>query len=288
MAGDFMYTEKYTEEILPVKPVSRKIEKGLKRLIIVAALILSAEFLWLFAVSPCMPFSSVEVKAFPAISRDIVLSLAGIKESTSFITLNVKTAEKALAGYYLVESAKVIKHFPDRISIFLEPRHAVALSLVTYQNRTVPVYFDKEGVIFQIGNEQKIRMSALPVISGLVIEDPYLGMRFPALFCPLFAEIEKLQNTVPELLSAISEIRINRKPYDGFDLVLYPVHNSVSVRLENNLNEDTLRYMMLILDVFEKEAGGKRISGNSRLAQREIDFRTGVASFSVKEAPSGE
>jgi cell division protein FtsQ len=284
MTEDFMYTE----EILPAKPVARKIEKGLKRLIIVASLILSAEFLWLFAVSPCMPFSSVEVKAFPAISRDTVLSLAGIKESTSFITLNVKTAEKALAGHYLIESAKVIKRFPDRVSIFLEPRQAVALSLVSYQNRTTPVYFDKEGVIFQIGNEHKILMSALPVISGLVIEDPYLGMRLPALFCPLFAEIEKLQNTVPELLSAISEIRINRKPYDGFDLVLYPVHNAVSVRLEKNLNEDTLRYMMLILDVFEKESGGKGSLKDSRLAQREIDFRTGVASFSVKEVPSGE
>jgi cell division protein FtsQ len=278
MADGYMYSE----EVLPVKPAERKIEKGLKRFIIIAALVLGAEFVWLFAVSPCIPLSTVEVKTIPGLSRDAILILAGIGKNTSFLTMNVKRSEKALAGYYLVESAKVIKRFPDRVSIFLEPRRAVALSLVSYQDRIVPVYFDKEGVVFQIGNDGGIFRSALPVISGLVFEEPRLGMRLPSVFCPLLEEIERIENTAPELLQAVSEIRVNRKPFDGFDLVLYPVHNTARVRLENNLNEDTLRYVMLMLDVYESEKGKNGISHG------EIDFRSGVASYTVKEVPSGE
>ncbi|MDR0878837.1 MAG: FtsQ-type POTRA domain-containing protein [Treponema sp.] len=277
MAGDFMYSE----EILPAKPAVRKIEKGLKRFIIIAAVILGAEFIWLFAVSPCMPLSTVEVKTVPGFDRDAILALAGIGKSTSFMTMNVKAAEKALAAHYLVESVKVIKRFPDRVSIFIEKRQAAALSLVSYQGRILPVYFDREGVIFQIGDGNLIPPSNLPIISGLVFEDPHLGMRLPASFCPLLAEIETLQNSAPELLSAISEIKINRKPFDGFDLVLYPVHFPVKVRLENNLNEATLRYVMLMLDVYEGEKG-------RGLSHSEIDFRSGVASYTIKEVPSGE
>jgi cell division protein FtsQ len=278
MAGDYMYTE----EVLAAKPVSRKIEKGLKRLIIIAALILGAEFIWLFAVSPCIPLSTIDVKGFPGLNRETVFSLAGIGRTTSFLTMDVKAAKKTLEAYYLVESAKVVKRFPDRVSIFLEPRHPVAFSLISYQRRILPVYFDKEGIVLQIGNDDNITPSALPLISGLVFEDPSLGMRLPASFCSLFEAIEHIENSAPELLQAISEIRINRKPFDGFDLVLYPVHNTTRVRLENNLNEDTLRYVMLMLDVFENR------KGKSGISRSEIDFRSGVASYTVKEAPSGE
>jgi cell division protein FtsQ len=103
-------------------------------------------------------------------------------------------------------------------------------------------------------------------------------MRLPAALTPLLEEIEKIKTASPELLGAVSEIRINRKPFDGFDLILYPLHNPVKVRLEHTINEDTLRYVMLLLDVFESED----------TMPEEIDFRSGVASYTVKEAPSGE
>jgi hypothetical protein len=44
------------------------------------------------------------------------------------------------------------------------------------------------------------------------------------------------------------------------------------------MNEETLRYVMLLLDVFKS---------NDSMPE-EIDFRSGVASYIVKEAPSGE
>jgi cell division protein FtsQ len=274
MAGDFIYSE----DVLPARPpVSRGFERGLKRLIVIAAIILGAECVWLFVVSPCMPLSTVEVNTFPGFDRAAVLEMAGIGEDASWLTVNTVDAEKALSAYYLVESARVIKRFPDRLRIYLEPRQAVALSLAAASGGALPVYFDREGVIFKIGGSDEVPRN-LPIISGLVFEQPALGARLPAAFGSLLASLGKIGTSAPELLGAVSEIRINRKPFDGFDLILYPLHNPVKVRLENNLTEDTLRYVMLMLDVFEsKDASPK-----------EIDFRSGLASYAIKEAPSGE
>jgi cell division protein FtsQ len=150
MSGNFIYSE----DALPAKPAaSRGFEKGLKRLIVIAAVILGAECLWLFVVSPCMPLSTVEVDTFSGFDRTEVLALAGIGEGASFVSVDAGAVEAALERYHLVESARVIKRFPDRVRIYLEPRRAVALSLATVSGRTLPVYFDREGVIFKIGNE---------------------------------------------------------------------------------------------------------------------------------------
>jgi cell division protein FtsQ len=276
LSGEFIFSE----DVLPARPaVSRNFSKGLKRLIIIAAVILGAEGIWLFVVTPCMPFSVVEVNTFPGFDRAAALALAGIGEEASFMTVNAAAAEKALSGFYLVDSARVTKRFPDRLRIYLEPRRAVAFSLASVSGRALPVYFDREGVIFHIGKGEEIGASPnLPLISGLVFEQPVPGMRLPALFTPFLEDLEKIETLSPELLGAVSEIRINRKPFDGFDLILYPLHHPVRVRLKKNLAENTLRYVMLTLDVFESRDS----------MPGEIDFRSGIASYTAKEVPPGE
>jgi len=41
-----------------------KIEKSLKRILIIAGIIFSAELIWLFGISPFIPFSVIEVNTF--------------------------------------------------------------------------------------------------------------------------------------------------------------------------------------------------------------------------------
>jgi len=45
------------------------------------------------------------------------------------------------------------------------------------------------------------------------------------------------------------------------------------VRVENNLTEHTLRYMLLMLNVFETDVN----------KPQEIDFRSGMGSYKIKE-----
>ncbi len=74
MSGEFIY-ENYgqPEDFQLKKTSSRKMEKGLKKILVIAAIILGAEFVWLFGVSPCIPFSVVNVKGFPGFEKDAIL-----------------------------------------------------------------------------------------------------------------------------------------------------------------------------------------------------------------------
>ena len=256
---------------------SKKIEKGLKRLLILAGIILIAQLIWLFGVSPCIPFTTVEVHGFDGLDGTQALAVANIPEGAAFITVNVKDAQQRLASHPLVESARVIKRFPDRLSIFLEPRRAAAVSLAEINGRQVFLCIDRHGVVFKI-NDNAAQAQNLPVLSGLVFERPSMGMRLSAALVPLLEDISRIHDSSPELLAALSEIRINHKAYDDYDIVLYPVHSSIRIRLENNLTEDTLRYVLLMLDVFE-----------SRFPKpEEIDFRSSLGSYKIKGASFGE
>jgi cell division protein FtsQ len=280
MPSDFAYGDfDDLEQFSPKHEPSQKIEKGLKRLIVFATVVLGAELIWLFGISPCIPLSTREVHGFPDFDGNAVLEYAGIGDKTSFFSLNAKNAEQVLNGHYLVDSARVVKRFPDRVSVYVQPRKAVAMSIAVAKGRQVPVYYDKHRVVFRIGDEKGYVPDVnLPLLSGLVIEEPSLGMRLPTAIGSLLEDCENVLMNAPQLLNAVSEIQINRNPFDGFDLLLYPLYYPVRVKLGNNFNEETLRYVMLMLNVFE---------ANGALPQ-EIDFRAGIGTYLVKEAPFGE
>jgi cell division protein FtsQ len=290
MAGDYIFSDDLARG---PETVPSRTEKILKRIVLVISLALAAELVWLLGVTPFMPFSRIDISGDVSgggMDREAVLAGAGISPRSSFVSLNTREAERALRTLPRVENAKVFKHFPDRLEIILEGRRAAAVSLANLGGVPVPVFYDKKGVIFQIGfdtgfnNEEESRKAeSLPVVSGLVIEQPFPGMRLPAMFHSFLESLEEIELSSPELLDAVSEIRINRKSFDGFDLILYPVHNRISVRL-SELNGELLRYTLLMVDVLAAEGRGIRT----------IDFRSGIASYtpkaegerSFKEAPS--
>ena len=256
-------------------------EKFFRVFIVIAVLCLGGEFVWLLGITPFRPFSGIEISGSAALGRDEILDAAGITPSSSYFSTNASTAEKALASLSSLESARVFKHFPDRLQIVVEGRKAVATALASVNTgpdaRTVPVLIDSQGVVFQIGwNENNESLPHLfPVVSGFVIDNPVAGMKLPAMFDSFFAELEKIENSAPELLAAVSELKINPKSYDGFDLVLYPVYKKIKVRIPE-LNEDLLRYTLLMVDVLAAKEPGIDT----------LDFRGGIASYIPKEASS--
>jgi len=241
-------------------------ERFIKIFIVIAALCLGAELVWLLGISPFRPFSRIDITGMDGIDRAKVLSIAGINPSSSFFSTDITVIENALMGISAIESAKVFKFFPGRMRIVLEGRKPVAFALAASEYGTVPVVFDSQGVIYEVGG--KSLPDFYPVISGLVIDNPVPGMRIPGLFIPFLKELEKIEMSAPELLSAVSEFRINRKLFDGFDLILYPVHKRMKVRM-SEVNEDLLRYALLMVDVL-----------SSRESEIDtLDFRSGIASY---------
>jgi cell division protein FtsQ len=256
------------------RPASGRLEKGIRTLIIAAASVLALELIWLLLISPCMPLSRIEVTTFPGLDRAEVLFHSGIGERSSYISVDRRAVEKNLEMIKEVESARVTKHFPGTVKILLVPRVAVALAFTALEGRQVPVYLDRNGIVFKIGGLPQGGWS-LPVISGLPLEE---ARPLSALYQPLFASLDRIRYADADLLGAISEIKIQKKPFDGFDLVLYPVHSPIRVRVEPVLNEEILRYVLLMLDVFK---------GKNQVIE-EIDFRTATASYMLKEVPFGQ
>jgi cell division protein FtsQ len=252
-----------------------------KRFLTLLLILGGAEMIWLFAVNPCLPFSSVElagIENMEAWERREVFAAAGISAKSSWMTVNVRKAETALKELFFIEAASVRKHFPGSLRIELSERRAVAMALINREGRTEPVFFDRDGLLFRIGYDYRTSQArVLPILSGLVISDPAPGMELPRIFVSLLRDIETIGKNSPELLEAISEIRIQTRPYDGFELLLYPAHHSVRIRTGGELQENMLRYMMLAIDVIVN--GGIMID--------EIDFRSGTASYTIKEASSG-
>jgi cell division protein FtsQ len=178
----------------------------------------------------------------------------------------------------MVESVKVVKRFPDRLSIFIEPRQAVAVILADVNGVTRPVYVDRHGVPFNIGNGEGNRPSWLPVVSGIPSGTSRLGTPLPAVFAPLFEQISAICDEDPGLWQAISEVNIVRKNYGRFELVLYPVKYPVRLRMSDDINRESLRYALLMLDVFRREGS----------LPDEIDVRSGIGVVKEKEVRFGE
>jgi cell division protein FtsQ len=202
-----------------------------------------------------------------------VLERAGIDSRSSFMSVNAREAKEALSAIPLVESADVIKHFPDSIEIVLKTRTPVAAALADVNGRTIPAFIDREGVLFSVGGDGGAAGAGLPVISGLVFESVAPGLRMPEFLAPLFSDLDTLRSDAPELLAAISEVHVSRKKYGAYELTLYPANNPVKIRVGRHITEDGLRYLLLLLDVLN---GKGTVPG-------ELDFRTGTVSYRVRE-----
>ncbi|MDR3113962.1 MAG: FtsQ-type POTRA domain-containing protein [Treponema sp.] len=255
------------------------IEKALKWIIIVIVVLIGGELILLLVVNPCLPLSRIEVTGMPELDVAMVLKQAGITRRSSYVSVNSRNAETHLKALSVVASAKVIKGFPNSVRIVLEGRKAVALSFVLLQDKVCPVFFDHRGVVFKIGyeNQETTAVPSIPIITGLLAEPPFLGMQLPLMSRTLLSKLAHIQEAAPELLAAISEITVTRKAFDSYEVILYPVHNPVRIRLGSELNESMLRYVLLVVDVCVSQ--GAKIE--------EIDFRTGTASYTIKEASSG-
>ncbi|MDR1788529.1 MAG: hypothetical protein LBR16_08805 [Treponema sp.] len=295
MTEDYSYGEYRSGEYrsgeyrsVPAEAPARRtrLEKIIRWVVALAASALAFELVWLLGVHPFMPLAHIDVQGLETLEgaargldgdvlREDVLRLAGITERTSFATLDCEAAGRALEDYYLVYRAKAFKHYPDRAVIIVEGRSALACSLGMLEGRMVPVIFDREGVVIDFGAEDgalEEDLKGMPVVSGLVFNPPALGARIPARFHGLFEELETIRRRRPELMQALSEIRIVRKAFDGFELMLYPVSQRVRVLLGSELNEDLLKYTLMMVKAAARYGGADT-----------LDFRTSMASYSPKE-----
>lgn len=192
---------------------------------------------------------------------------------TSWFDFDVEQAVSLICTESGIDDVIVEKSFPDKIYVNVIERKPVAITFVVEDGFSIPMQIDRSGVLFPLKDKSVLQTNVLPVISGLPIEHMASGMRIPPKYKTLMQQISNIQNKNANYFTSIAEICVIPKDSGNYELALIPVHSKIRVLTDRALNEDAIKYMMLVLDVvnlLDTEV-------------TEIDLRYGSVSCKIKE-----
>jgi len=242
-----------------------------KFVFIILTVILAIEAIVYLFVMPCtkapkINWSGVENSTIYELSR-----VAGSSLSRSWMNFDQDEVCSILTTIPGIEDVRIEKTFPDKVTIHVTERQAVAVTIVSQNDRTVPVQIDRTGVLFPVGNDDVFDGSSL-IISGIPVENIPEGMRIPSKYHPLLQQISEIKEINKNYFAAVSEIHVVPKEYGNYELVIYPVNSRTRILTDRALNEEALQYMMVMVDVVN--AMEKNVE--------EIDLRYGAVSYRTR------
>ena len=186
-------------------------------------------------------------------------ALLGLRDQEYYFSVDEATLKARLEAFPWVKKAVVAKRFPDTLTVDLQVRKALAISLVG----GAVLSMDEEGWVFDVRTDA--RGLDLPVISGVAFESLKAGTRFPIQVLPLFERLAELQRSSPGLFRMVSEIHLRRNEKGSFDAVFYPAHTPVRIVLGDQWDLASIQQMFVLLDLVKREGWTKKT--------KEIDFR---------------
>ncbi|WP_288603009.1 FtsQ-type POTRA domain-containing protein [uncultured Treponema sp.] len=245
-----------------------------KILVFVLAVLLFAELIISMVLVPCFSKPSITVSGLKSASQQEFTELMGSMKTSSWLRFDTQRAASLLSSVPYIDSVDVSKVFPDRVIVSVKERVPVAKTVINNGGRYISVQIDKNGVLFT-GNRQKSDTDyEIPLVSGLPVEKFREGMSIPANYRVLLDQIETVRSRSQKYFAAISEIQVVQKEYGNYELVLYPVHKHVRVLTDRSLNEEALKYMMVVLDVVD----------SIEPDVSEIDLRYGSVSYRTRSS----
>ncbi len=251
-----------------------KAVKILKASIIVLAFILVMQLAYhlYFAGNIVIKHLVIDTGTDLQLSESQLLKMAGLKSSQSFFSVDTAVIEQNLERYPQVQSAYAQKKFPDTLVVSVKGRTPLALCIVENGEGTLPVTVDKEGVIFQAG--ENVTDLNLPVLSGIKFSDAGLGVVLPGPVVSFLSGLDSLNRESPEFYNMISELKFIKKDNDDFDVLMYPQNYSIPVRIGKRIDKELLTYVVLVLDVVKTQGLESQIE--------ELDFRTDEVVYRVR------
>ncbi|MCR4899826.1 MAG: FtsQ-type POTRA domain-containing protein [Treponema sp.] len=271
-----------TEETVPVSQfeiTEKKEEGGDKKLKIIKIVFgilcffLVAELIIYKYVMPAFSSPKVTFSGQKLYSAEEIAEKLLPMNSTNWVNFSVSEAVALLSSEPGFDNVMIEKKFPDKIYINVVEREPVALTFVMDDGFSNPVQIDKNGVLFPVKDKSIVDSNVIPIISGLPVEHMSGGMRIPSKYRPLIDQIYKISSLGKNYFAGISEICVLPKDTGNYELELIPSQSKVKVLTDRSLNEDALKYMMVVLDVVNK-LGTEEVS--------EIDLRYGSVSCKIR------
>lgn len=239
-------------------------------------LLLVVEIVFQLFIAPGLVIKKIEIHCSGdfQLTDSEIFKLAGLESSRLYyFSVNTAQVEARLMQHPLVREAAVKKVFPGSMSIYLSERVPLAASLVNTGERSVPVAFDEEGVIFEIG--RSLSDYNLPVISGLRFVDVKLGSRLPEELVSYLTQFKRIKESSPVLFGQISELKFINRQNAGYEVLLYPANVDIRVRTGSTIDETLLKQIFVVLDIIEKNGLKSEMD--------ELDFRSGQVVFRTRE-----
>lgn len=243
----------------------------IKIIFAVLCLLLAGEFIYYKLIMPGFASPKITVSGQKNYTAQDIGQMLLSMSNENWHTFDIEHASAIISSDADIESVIIEKKFPDKIFINIVEREPVALTFVNMEDDTVAMQIDKNGVIFE-GKNKSIDSNKVPIISGLPIEYLAQGMRIPSKYRPLIDQITKISSLPQNYFAGISEICVQPKEFGNYELALIPSQSHVKVLTDRSLNEEALKYMMVVLDVVNQI--GTDVS--------EIDLRYGSVSYRTK------
>ena len=201
-------------------------------------------------VMPSFSSPKVTVTGQKEYSAEEIARMLLPMNSTSWFDFDVEQAVALLSSEAGIDHVSVEKKFPDKIFVNVTEREPVAVTFVLDHGRSAPVQIDKNGWLFPgKKNENTASENILPIVSGLPVEYMSRGMRIPSKYRPLIDQISKISEMPQHYFASVSEICVLPKDSGNYELALIPSQSKVKVLTDRALNEDALKYMLVVLDV---------------------------------------
>ena len=232
------------------------------------------ELIFHVAVAPRVKIERVILESDLPMTRDDIFAIAGIRGDEHFFGFDAEEVRSRLEAFPAVRSADVQMNFPNTVRLSVAARTPLAVVLTGRSGETALVV-DEEGYVFEPFSSPS--ETGLPILSGLRFERSAIGARLPESLHETLRDLEHLRLHSPAVTSQLSEVRISRRGEYEHELVLYPVHHRIPVRIGPRLDGELLRYVLMVLDVLRGDEGYE-----SRIT--ELDFRTGEVVFRLGES----
>ncbi len=221
-----------------------------------------------------LPFFSIkEIKLDSSLSfTSSIEKIAGLDKYSSFLFVDTKEIEERILHQPLVRNVSVEKSFPDTLKITVLGRKAIAIAYVEKQGFSVPLCFDENGVVFQIGDE--ISDVNLPVLSGDVdFNKVTMGGELPRVLVPLLKSLKEVRGEMPGYYTSISEVVVTKRGDMTFDLVLNFTFSPIKALVRDLITVDEIKNIIVVISLLEKEGVSVEL----------VDFREDEIVYREKE-----
>ncbi|MFP4377665.1 MAG: cell division protein FtsQ/DivIB [Spirochaetales bacterium] len=274
--ADVVAGERYVE---PERDERRQqvAHKALLTIIVALVLVIILQVVYHLVIAPRLSIAEIELHNGLSLPDDELLQLAGVRLGMTYFQARPDEIGLRIERHPEVQSASVERVFPNRLVVSATRRRPLAAAVVQTASGAKTLVFDEQGVVFQIGAGALAQK--LPVLSGLRFPEAALGLELPPVLTSFLSQLRSMQQNHPELHALFSEYRVVRLNNHAFEVVLYPMHFTVPVRIGTSIDREMVEYILMMLDLLRAQGELDNVV--------ELDFRGRDGVVVYEEAAGG-